>query len=121
MPLSIGFGEIVSIVTISIGAGWTLLKITFGQFEKRLDVKFLTQSERISNIEEAAKKIQQLELDTARRDASLALHYVLREEYRVDQVEIKQNLNQIFTLLREIAGQNGNFVTKTECTACKKQ
>jgi hypothetical protein len=115
MAIQVEAYQLFMIVGSLLGAGWVLLQIAFGQFEKRLDIKFDGQSTRISNLENTASRIQQLELESARRDSSMALHYVLREEYRIDQVEIKQQLNQIFQLLREMSDKLDNKVGKQDC------
>lgn len=115
MQFDLGLGEFVGILTIAIGAGWTLLQLSFGQFEKRLDAKFESQNVRIAAIEGIATKIQSIELEAAKSAASMNMHYVTREEYRIDQVEIKQSLNQIFTLLRDMSTKLDDKVSRHEC------
>lgn len=68
-----------------------------------------------SKIEADATKIQAIELEAAKNAASMNMHFVTREEYRIDQVEIKQCLNQIFTLLRDMSTKLDDKVSRHEC------
>lgn len=133
MSFELGVGEMAALLSLAIGAGWTLLQLSFSQFEKRLDAKFEAQNEktdgqfeaqniradaqgqRIAVIEGIAQKIQSIELEAARNAASMNMHFVTREEYRIDQVEIKQSLNQIFSLLREMSTKLDDKVSRPEC------
>jgi hypothetical protein len=115
MQFELGIGEFVGILSIAMGTGWMLLQVSFGQFEKRLDAKFESQNVRIAAIEGIATKIQAIELEAARNAASMNMHFVTREEYRIDQVEIKQSLNQIFALLRDMSTKLDSKVDRGDC------
>ncbi len=88
MTFTIGLAEILGFVFALTGAGWTLIKISLGQFEKRLDEKLLT-------LDRAVGEIKRLELEIMRSDMKAAQTYPTKAEN-------EKTLDRIFMALEKI-------------------
>jgi len=88
MIFSIGLGEVLSFAVVLIGAGWGLIKLTFNQFEKRLDEKLVT-------LDLAVTEIKRLEIEIIRNDARAAQLYATKTEN-------EKSLERIFTVLARV-------------------
>jgi hypothetical protein len=90
MLFTVGFGEVLTLVGLLAAGVWVLIKISFSQFEKRLDEKFL-------KLDAATSQIQKLELEIVRNDARAAQIYVTK-------ADSDKALERIFMVLERIEG-----------------
>lgn len=88
MSFTLGFGELLSFAGMLIGAAWILIRITFGQFEKRLD-------EKLKTLDSAVQQIQRLEVEIVRNDARAAQTYVTKQD-------LDKTLERMFAVLERI-------------------
>ena len=110
MLITVGLGELLGTAVVLCGAGWTLLILTFNQFERRLDEKFLAQakaaeaekktqddkfkshSDQLQKIEHLASEVKRLENDILRRDS-----------INITRSEFEKVSEKIFAILHDIS------------------
>src|SRR4030066_2406336 len=88
MEFHLGLPEILGFAITMVGAGWTLLKMSLSQFEKRLD-------ERFKLLDVAVNDVKRLELDIVRSDTRNAQPYVTQANH--DKI-----LERIFKVLESM-------------------
>ena len=88
MAFTVGVGEILTFVCAISAAGYALIKMALGQFEKRLD-------EKLKNLDTVLSDVQRLELEIVRTDSRAAQIYVTKAEH--DRV-----LERIFIVLERV-------------------
>lgn len=88
MNFTVGFAELIGFGITLVGGGWTLLKLSLNQFEKRLD-------ERFKLLDTAVQDVKRLELEIVRSDTRNAQLYITRSEQ-------KDVLERIFGMLNTI-------------------
>ncbi len=115
MSFQLGFMDLAGLIGAGAGAWWIVLQVAGKQFMGKLELQFAAQGERIGKLETVAVRIQAFEVDSAKRETAMALHYVLREEYRIDHSRLEKQLDQIFELLREMNEKLDKKVDRIEC------
>ena len=74
MTFTIGFPEVLSFIVAFVGAGWTLISMSFKQFEKRQEEKFKV-------LDVLASELKRLEIEIAKNDAKSAQIYSTKTEH----------------------------------------
>lgn len=108
--LTVGFGELLGAAVVLCGAGWTLLILTFRQFELRLDEKFSAlakvaenekkaQDEKFKSHSEQLSKIEHLALEVKRLENEI----LRRDSINVTRSEHEKTSEKIFALLNVIS------------------
>lgn len=132
MHIELTFMEGVGLVVIFVGAVWTLLKITAGQFNKGLDARFASaealateravqQDRKLAHLDSMVGKIQTIENDNLKRHADYVEKFCTKVEMQREADVNKRALEQIFMLLREISDKLSNKVSREECDGCNKR
>ena len=85
MEFQLGLIELISFAVANIGGGWALLRISFSQFEMRLDDRFKL-------LDKAVNDVKRIELEIVRADTRNAQTYVTQANH--DKV-----LERIFNVL----------------------
>lgn len=85
MNFTVGLTELIGFGITLVAGGWTLLKMSLNQFERRLDEKFKL-------LDCAVQDVKRLELEIVRTDTKNSQIYVTRQEH--DKV-----LERIFQVL----------------------
>lgn len=94
MEYHIGLPELLSFAAVLIGGGWALLKLSLGQFERRLDDKFKT-------LDVAVNDVKRIELELVRSDTRNAQQYVTK-------LEQEKVLERIFKVLESMDSKLAN-------------
>jgi len=102
MNYTVGIGELIGLGIVLVGAGWTLLKLSLSQFEKRL-------GERFKLLDVAVNDVKRLELDIVRSDTRNAQTYVT-------QVNHDKILERIFKVLE---GMDAKLDVKANSVECE--
>ena len=108
MTIELNLANLIFILLATLSAFWALVKIIALQNQRHLDERFTTQelvrtanhnqlSKRLESIEtvnrEESAQGQRVERDLLRLQASMPLHYVLREDYIRGQSVIEAKLD----------------------------
>lgn len=117
MNVSLGFGEILSILIAITGFAWALLKVTIGQFERRLDVKFDSIDKKFSALDNLVLEVKKLEIEQLRRDNQYTEKFVTKAEMDSCQVKHDKVVERIFSLLEVMNNKLDNKVNKADCDA----
>lgn len=101
MNFTVGLAELIGFGLTLIGGGWTLLKLSLSQFEKRLD-------ERFKLLDIAVNDVKRLELDIVRSDTRNAQTYVTQANH--DKI-----LERIFKVLESM---DAKLAVKADAADC---
>jgi Icc-related predicted phosphoesterase len=101
MEFHLGMLELMGFAATIVGAGWTLLKISLTQFEKRLD-------ERFKLLDVAVGDVKRLELDIVRSDTRNAQMYVTKSDH--DRI-----LERIFKVLESMEAKLDVKANSADC------
>ena len=101
MEFHLGLPEILGFAITMVGAGWTLLKMSLSQFEKRLD-------ERFKLLDVAVNDVKRLELDIVRSDTRNAQTYVTQANH--DKI-----LERIFKVLESVDSKLDVKANSADC------
>jgi hypothetical protein len=112
--VSLGAGEIITILGAIVGLAWTLLKLTINQFEKRLDTKF-------SLIDSLLLDVKKLELEQLKRDNHYAEKFATKGELDSANARYEKTTERIFSLLQTINDKLDNKVSRSECEAAMRK
>lgn len=93
--MTLGFDELFGLLAAFVGVGWTLLKLTMIQFEKRLDVRF-------QSLDDNVHDVKRLELEQIRMDGRFATTYATKEELSRVQERHEKTVERVFDLIRGI-------------------
>lgn len=115
MNVSLGAGEILSILIAVTGFAWALLKVTISQFEKRLDVKFDSIDKKFSALDGLVLEVKKLEIEQLRRDNQYTEKFVTKAEMDSCQVKHDKIVERIFKLLESMNDKLDSKVSRTEC------
>lgn len=103
MNFTVGIVELIGLGLTIVGAGWTLLKLSLNQFEKRLD-------ERFKLLDVAVNDVKRLELDIVRSDTRNAQTYVTQTNH--DKI-----LERIFNVLESMDAKLAVKANEKDCYA----
>lgn len=103
MNFTVGLAEMIGLGLTLVGAGWTLLKLSLNQFEKRLD-------ERFKLLDLAVNDVKRLELDIVRSDTRNAQTYVTQANH--DKI-----LERIFNVLESMDSKLAVKADEKDCDA----
>lgn len=103
MNFTVGIVELIGLGLTIVGAGWTLLKLSLNQFEKRLD-------ERFKLLDIAVNDVKRLELDIVRSDTRNAQTYVTQANH--DKI-----LERIFKVLESMDAKLAVKANEKDCDA----
>ena len=115
MELSLGAGEVISILVAITGLAWALLKVTIGQFERRLDIKFDSIDSKFSALDNLVLEVKKLELDQLRRDNLYAEKFVTKSEIESRDNKLDKTLERLYGLLSTMNDKLDNKVNKVDC------
>jgi hypothetical protein len=108
VSMSFGIGEIVAVLSAVIGIGWGLMKVSFAQFEKRLDTKFAA-------IDTLLLDVKKLELEQVRRDGVYAQQFASKDELRSSLDKHDKVVERIFSLLQTMSDKLDNKIGRDDC------
>src|SRR3990167_2781183 len=101
MEFHLGLPELLGFAVTIVGGGWTLMKLTLSQFEKRLD-------ERFKLLDVAVNDVKRLELDIVRSDTRNAQTYVTQANH--DKI-----LERIFKVLESMESKLDFKANAVDC------
>ena len=101
MEFHLGLPELVGFAVTIVGGGWTLMKMSLSQFEKRLD-------ERFKLLDLAVNDVKRLELDIVRSDTRNAQTYVTQANH--DKI-----LERIFKVLESVDSKLDVKANSADC------
>jgi len=101
MEFHLGLPELVGFAVTIVGGGWTLMKMSLSQFEKRLD-------ERFKLLDMAVNDVKRLELDIVRSDTRNAQTYVTQANH--DKI-----LERIFKVLESMEAKLDVKANSADC------
>ena len=101
MEFHLGLPEILGFAVTIVGGGWTLMKLSLSQFEKRLD-------ERFKLLDLAVNDVKRLELDIVRSDTRNAQTYVTQANH--DKI-----LERIFKVLESMEAKLDVKANSADC------
>lgn len=101
MNFTVGLAELMGFGLTLAGGGWTLLKLSLSQFEKRLD-------ERFKLLDLAVNDVKRLELEIVRADTRNAQTYVTQPNH--DKI-----LERIFKVLESMEAKLDNKADAADC------
>lgn len=108
MNFTLGLGELLSALMTVVAVGWGLLRLSFGQFERRLDAK-------LNAIERLELDIKRVEVDGIRQAGQEAILYATKEELMRTQEKHDKTLEHVFGLLEVINSKLDRRVDREEC------
>ena len=103
MEFQLGLIELISFAVANIGGGWALLRISFSQFEMRLDDRFKL-------LDKAVNDVKRIELEIVRADTRNAQTYVTQANH--DKV-----LERIFNVLSSMEQKLDGKANAADCEA----
>ena len=103
MEFQLGLIELISFAVANIGGGWALLRISFSQFEMRLDDRFKL-------LDNAVNDVKRIELEIVRADTRNAQTYVAKTSH--DKV-----LERIFNVLSSMEQKLDGKANAADCEA----
>jgi len=103
MEFQLGLPEIIAFVLANIGGGWALLRISFSQFELRLNDRF-------ELLDNAMADVKRIELEVVRADTRNAQTYVTQANH--DKV-----LERIFNVLSSMEQKLDGKANAADCEA----
>ena len=101
MEFHLGLPELIGFAVTIVGGGWTLMKMSLSQFEKRLD-------ERFKLLDMAVNDVKRLELDIVRSDTRNAQTYVTQANH--DKI-----LERIFKVLESMESKLDVKANSADC------
>jgi hypothetical protein len=107
--------NILGLSATVIGGIWILLKMSVGQYEKRVDEKFRALSEKLSAIDKVLEDVRRIELDNAKRETEMMREYVLRRDFLTHIDQQNQNSKRIYELLEQLSQRLEGKVDKADC------
>ena len=108
MHIELGLGELLASITTGIGAIWVIVKIAFGQFERRLNEKFTA-------LDGLLLDVKKLEIEQVKRDAIYANQFVHKEEFKSYADSQSRTIERVFGLLTQINDKLDRKVDKEDC------
>lgn len=115
VELSVGVGEIATVLGGTVGIGWALLRMTMGQFEKRLDEKFSNQTQRMNALEVIAVEIKKMEVEQIRMEGRLNIVHATKEELSRAEEKLEKTVERVFGILQAINDKLDGKVDRDEC------
>ena len=103
MEFQLGLPELIAFVLANIGGGWALLRLSFAQFELRLDDRF-------ELLDNAMADVKRIELEIVRADTRNAQTYVTQANH--DKV-----LERIFNVLSSMEQKLDGKANAADCEA----
>ena len=103
MEFQIGLPELMAFALANIGGGWALLRISFSQFELRLDDRFKL-------LDKAVNDVKRIELEIVRADTRNAQTYVTQANH-------DKGLERIFTVLTSMEQKLDSKANAADCEA----
>ena len=101
MEFQLGLPEIIAFVLANIGGGWALLRLSFAQFELRLNDRF-------ELLDNAMADVKRIELEVVRADTRNAQTYVTQANH--DKV-----LERIFNVLSSMEQKLDGKANAADC------
>ena len=101
MEFQLGLIELIALAGANIGGGWALLKISFAQFEQRLNDRF-------ELLDNAMADVKRIELEVVRADTRNAQTYVTQTNH--DKV-----LERIFNVLLSMEQKLDGKANAADC------
>ena len=101
MEFQLGLPEIIAFVLANIGGGWALLRLSFAQFELRLNDRF-------ELLDNAMADVKRIELEIVRADTRNAQTYVTQTSH--DKV-----LERIFNVLSSMEQKLDGKADAADC------
>lgn len=101
MNFTVGLAELIGFGLTLVGGGWTLLKLSLNQFEKRLD-------ERFKLLDLAVSDVKRLELDIVRSDTRNAQTYMTQANH-------DKMLERIFKILESMDAKLSGKADAADC------
>lgn len=108
MPITVGFGELMAGLSAIVAVGWGILRMSFAQFEKRIDSKF-------NSIERLELEVKRIEVETIRTSGQNAILYATKEDLTRAQEKHDKTLERVFGLLQSINDKLDRKVDREEC------
>ena len=103
MEFQLGLPEIIAFVLANIGGGWALLRLSFAQFELRLDDRF-------ELLDNAMADVKRIELEIVRADTRNAQTYVTQTSH-------DKGLERIFNVLSSMEQKLDGKANADDCEA----
>ena len=101
MEFQLGLPELIAFALANIGGGWALLRLSFSQFEMRLDDRF-------ELLDNAMSDVKRIELEIVRADTRNAQTYVTQTSH--DKV-----LERIFNVLSSMEQKLDGKADAADC------
>ena len=101
MEFQLGLPEIIAFVLANIGGGWALLRLSFAQFELRLDDRF-------ELLDNAMADVKRIELEIVRADTRNAQTYVTQTNH-------DKALERIFNVLSSMEQKLDGKADAADC------
>ena len=126
MHIEIGFGEVLASLVGIITLVWALLKVTIGQFEARLvlkfdsiDGKFNSIDKKFATFDTLVLEVKKLEIEQLRRDNQYSEKFATKSEIEAGQLKHDKTVERIFALLQTMSDKLDNKVNRADCdTKC---
>lgn len=115
MEVTFGLGELVGSLASVVGMGWVLLRVSFSQFEKRIDNKLESLDSKFSTIERLELDIKRVEVDGIRSASQYPILFATKEELVRSQEKTDKTMERIFGLLQAINDKLDRKVDRDEC------
>jgi len=103
MEFQLGLPELIAFALANIGGGWALLRLSFAQFEQRLNDRF-------ELLDNAMADVKRIELEVVRADTRNAQTYVTQTNH--DKV-----LERIFNVLSSMEQKLDGKANAADCEA----
>ena len=103
MEFQLGLPELIAFVLANIGGGWALLRLSFAQFELRLDDRF-------ELLDNAMADVKRIELEIVRADTRNAQTYVTQTNH-------DKALERIFNVLSSMEQKLDGKANAADCEA----
>jgi len=103
MEFQLGLIELIAFAVANIGGGWALLRISFTQFELRLDDRF-------ELLDNAMADVKRIELEIVRADTRNAQTYVTQTSH-------DKGLERIFNVLSSMEQKLDGKANADDCEA----
>lgn len=115
MQVTFGLGELLGALATVVGIGWAILRMSFAQFEKRVDGKLDALDKKFSTIERLELEIKRVEVDGIRGASHYPIIYATKEELTRAQEKHDKTMERVFGLLQTINDKLDKKVDREEC------
>ena len=115
MQVTFGIGELLGALATVVGIGWAILRMSFAQFEKRVDEKLDSLDSKFSTIERLELDIKRVEVDGIRGASQQAILFATKEELSRAQEKHDKTMERVFGLLQAINDKLDRKVDRDEC------